>query len=220
VNGPEHHGSPSGPAVQVCGAEHRPTPQPVPCERRGLRGGDCSARQPAPARDVKTRMLTWGRDITFVLLVVAGVTAWKTRALIPKGDPLPQATLYTLEGEPVSTHELTAGDAVVLHVWATWCSVCKREFDALEAVQAGLEPGQRLVTVAANSGSADEVRAFLAEHSIDYPVYLADDAFVESMHVSAYPTTYIIDDTGVVASRHVGMMTRWGMSWRLRLADD
>jgi hypothetical protein len=55
-------------------------------------------------------------------------------------------------------------------------------------------------------------------HEIAYPVYVAGDAFVDALGVSAYPTNYYISAAGTVRATTVGASSGWGMRWRLHRA--
>lgn len=169
-----------------------------------------------PARGARAR--GWIRDILLFAVLVLAINAWKTRDLLPDNTPLPEElVIYTLDGEPVLVSSF-APDAVMIHVWATWCGVCGVEHPALEKVHENTREGERLVTVAVSSGSAEDVRAYMADHDITYPVYLAGDAFVDALRVRAYPTNYFVSPAGRVRATTVGATTRWGMRSRLRAA--
>jgi cytochrome c biogenesis protein CcmG, thiol:disulfide interchange protein DsbE len=46
------------------------------------------------------------------------------------GGPAPPATLTTLDGERIATHDLL-GSVVILTFWATWCIPCRAELPLL-----------------------------------------------------------------------------------------
>src|ERR1700691_2882393 len=46
------------------------------------------------------------------------------------GEEAPPATLTTLDGERITTHELL-GNVVILTFWATWCIPCRDELPLL-----------------------------------------------------------------------------------------
>ncbi|MEZ4921233.1 MAG: TlpA disulfide reductase family protein [Saprospiraceae bacterium] len=52
--------------------------------------------------------------------------------LMGQGKALPSATIKTLEGQNINVQELgESGKITVLSFWATWCSPCKKELDAI-----------------------------------------------------------------------------------------
>ena len=50
------------------------------------------------------------------------------------GEPAPPATLTTLDGERIATHDLL-GNVVILTFWATWCIPCRAELPLLSDYQ-------------------------------------------------------------------------------------
>jgi peroxiredoxin len=153
-------------------------------------------------------------EVIVLVAVYFAVSTWQERRLIRTSGPAPNFTLETLDGQSVSLDSLR-GKQVLLHFWATWCGVCRREFGALNAVHRGLNASQVLLTVVADSDDRERLRAFIAEHGIEYPVLLGSDAVLRAFHVDMFPTNYYVDGTGVIASHTIGMSTRFALASRL-----
>jgi thiol-disulfide isomerase/thioredoxin len=104
-------------------------------------------------------------------------------------------------GAPVSLAELR-GRPLVLNFWATWCPPCDEEMPALEALhrQQGSE-GVQVVTV--NLQEAPEVVAgYLAARGLTLPVLLDSAGTLASeLDVTYLPTTFFVDEEGVIRSR-------------------
>ena len=158
------------------------------------------------------------RRFVLELIALAGfyfaVSAWQERHLVHVREPAPSFTLETLDGREVSLASLK-GKRVLVHFWATWCGVCRREFGSLNAVSRGLRDDEALVSIVADSNDPDRVRAFVAEHDIKYPVLLGTEAVLRAFHVDSFPTNYYLDPNGVVTSRTIGMSTRVALASRL-----
>jgi len=94
--------------------------------------------------------------------------------------------------------------AVLLNVWATWCSPCRAEFPDLLRVSRELESrGLRLILVSADfSDATSEVTQFLTEQGVDFPTLIKagkDDAFVNGLDrrwTGALPATFIYNGRG------------------------
>jgi peroxiredoxin len=169
-------------------------------------------------RKRRTRLRRWAFDIALFLGLYLAITTWRERSLLSSGaTPAPGFSLDNLEGQPVSLRSLK-GKSVLVHFWATWCGVCRQEFGTLDAVQRGLDKNQALIAIVADSGKPDQVRRFVAEHHIHYPVLLGTPAVLRAYHVTVFPTTYFIGPDGKVRGHTIGMSTRWGMSARLGCA--
>jgi len=62
------------------------------------------------------------------------------------------------------------GESIVVHFWATWCHSCREEFPVLNAAAERCEDA-KIRLVAVNVGdSADEIRAFQGDVSIEIPI--------------------------------------------------
>lgn len=142
--------------------------------------------------------------LVLLLAGALGVLALLTRPSLPgepMAQPLPDVTLLDASGAPVNLAELR-GRPLVLNFWATWCPPCDGEMPALEALhrQGGREGVQ---VVAVNLQEAPEVVAgYLAARGLTLPVLL-DSAgeLAAQLDVTYLPTTFFVDETGVMRSR-------------------
>jgi thiol-disulfide isomerase/thioredoxin len=148
--------------------------------------------------------LSFFAGLALLIVGALGVLALLNRPSLP-GEPmaqaLPDVTLLDASGAPVSLGELR-GRPLVLNFWATWCPPCDEEMPALEALhrQQGSE-GVQVVTV--NLQEAPEVVAgYLAARGLTLPVLL-DSAgeLAGELDVTYLPTTFFVDETGIIRSR-------------------
>jgi thiol-disulfide isomerase/thioredoxin len=94
--------------------------------------------------------------------------------------------------------------AVLVNVWATWCSPCMEEFPDLLHVARDLAPkGLRLVLVSVDfPGSEEETRSFLTSQGVDFPTFVRtgkDETFVDGLErqwSGAIPATFVYDGDG------------------------
>lgn len=163
------------------------------------------------------RPLRWALEIGFVVAMYFGVSAWQERKLIDQRAPAPDFRLTRLDGGSVSLADFR-GKRLMIHFWATWCGVCRREHGALNAVQTDLAADEALVSIVADSEDPEAVRRYVSETGIRYPVLLADDEVIRAYRVGAFPTNYFVGPDGTVRGHTVGMSTRWGMETRMGCA--
>ncbi|GMQ77918.1 MAG: hypothetical protein BMS9Abin02_0409 [Anaerolineae bacterium] len=97
-----------------------------------------------------------------------------------------------------------------LNLWATWCAPCRIEMPALqEAKEKHHEQG--LVILALNQDeSADVARQyFYDEMGLTFTPLLAENSTVAAIYsgMNVLPTSYFIDQEGIVSSIHRGPLT-------------
>lgn len=161
------------------------------------------------------RWRLWARRAGFVVLVLAvftGVRLYQQRNLIE--GPAPR-----LEGRLVDgTAYAPAGSEtrpLLVYFWASWCPVCRLEQGSI----ATLAREHRVVTVAMQSGADAEVKNFLREQGLPFPVINdPDGAHAAAWGVRGVPTFFIVDSQGLIRFREVGYTTGLGLRWRLWLA--
>jgi thiol-disulfide isomerase/thioredoxin len=104
---------------------------------------------------------------------------------------------------------------VLVRFWATWCGVCKAEQHNFDAVARGLP----VLSVASQSGSADDVAAYVRRQGIAHPVMLdPDGSLARRFGVRSFPTTFVVDAKGEIRYVEVGYTTELGLRARMWLA--
>ena len=150
--------------------------------------------------------------LVFVILV-AGIRFWQQRDMVSGAAPaLRGVTLagqhYTLTAHP--------GKSVLVHFWATWCSVCRAEQGSIAAIA---HDDPNVITVAMQSGTAEEVSRHMHEQGIDFPVVNDQDGMISrAWGVHAVPASFIIAPDGRIRFIEVGYSTGIGLRLRLWLA--
>ena len=148
-----------------------------------------------------------------VLLLVAGLF-WVGLGLQPGvvpspliGKPAPAFELPLLD-DPARTfrHTDLVGRVTLVHVWATWCVVCRAEHPTLLAfARRGIVP-----VVGYNYRDDRELaREWLAEAGNPYELTLFDPAGDVAIDWGVYgtPETFVVDRDGVIRYKHVGPLT-------------
>jgi cytochrome c-type biogenesis protein len=127
-----------------------------------------------------------------------------TRVAIGAPAPLYRAT--ALGGDSVSL-EQQRGKVVLLNVWATWCHPCRAEIPELQAIHGRyVSRGLELVGVSVdNDGADDDIRAFLQEFKMSYPIWRDPDERVSTQFMLVgVPATFLIDRQGILRWRKTG----------------
>lgn len=120
--------------------------------------------------------------------------------------------------------ESYAGRVVLVHFWATWCDPCVREIPALESFyREGYRDlaRQGLVLLAvSNDVRHKDLRGFLAEHELSFPVFLDPEARLrDQLAMPGVPGTVVVGRDGEVVARLFGEQDWTSEDLRARLED-
>ena len=151
--------------------------------------------------------------VSFALVVGLLLLRLHTGAtLTPPATPgaAPLFTLSDLQGRRVSLASLR-GRPVLVNFFGTWCPPCRAELPELEKL-AKAQPGcLRVVGVAEDSGSAQDVLAFAEKRGLTYPLLLDDGSAGSRYEVTSIPRSVLIDADGKLAGSFAGMVTQAGV---------
>ena len=152
-------------------------------------------------------------EVLLVVALIAGIRAWQQRDIVSGAAPSLQGAL--LDGKPFVLAARPA-QPVLVHFWATWCSVCRAEQGAIEAIA---HDNPNVITVAMQSGSRDEVAKHLGEHGLSFAVVNDPDGRISAAWgVHAVPASFIVDTNGRIRFVEIGYTTGVGLRLRLWLA--
>jgi peroxiredoxin len=153
-------------------------------------------------------------EIALIFLIFIAVKTYMQRHLVKGSAPPLESTL--LSGEPVSLQSYL-GQPVLVHFWATWCPVCKLTQDGVNAIS----DNHTVVTIAMKSGSSLEVKTYLQENDLSFPVIVDENGDIaKQFGVQGVPTSFVINPEGNIAFSEVGYTTGWGLRLRLWMAGE
>jgi len=178
----------------------------------------------------------WSRKwkIAFLLMLFA---LWMSPALRAQRDVRAQLTKAS-ERAKAPPFELVAdsrakvnlsdyrGKVILLNFWATDCGGCVLEIPTLIDIERDL--GQNDFTVVGidmdmpyeGVKTANEawknVRAFMPTHGMKYPVLMGTSATENLYKIDAYPASFIIDQSGHIAAKYVGIIDKENVEANVR----
>jgi peroxiredoxin len=120
----------------------------------------------------------------------------------------PQLALTDVQGNPTSLDDYR-GKVFLVNNWATWCPPCKAEMPELQAYyQAHTKAG--FIVIAIESGEpANTVANFVRQNGLSFPVWLDPrGAALEALHNWDLPSSYVIDQEGIVRMSWTGSINR------------
>jgi thiol-disulfide isomerase/thioredoxin len=168
---------------------------------------------PDPAKRPK-RWRGWLIDALVLVLIVGAVQWWQTRNMLEGPAPaLPLETAPLLFPEHLLPAE--PGQPQLVFFWADWCPVCRLELGTLES----LSRDYRVITVASQSGDAQQLAAFMAGEGISFPVLVDPDGVLfQAWRAPGFPAAFVLDGQQRIRFRLMGYSSSWGIRLRLWLA--
>jgi len=133
------------------------------------------------------------------------------------GKAAPDFALRTLEGAVVRLSDFRGRQHVIVNFWASWCGPCKVEMPDLEAVYR--QHKDQLVVLGVDLQESDaDVRRFLSEEiQVSYPILMDDRGRVaQAYNKFAQPTSFLIDQQGIIRSRKNGAYTSEELQQRVQ----
>ena len=124
----------------------------------------------------------------------------------------------SLSGEKVFIEK---GKITVINVWASWCSPCRAEAPALQALSEKYPVTQFIGILTRDS--KDSALAFSRRFNITYPTIIDDQillGFRNSLPVTSIPTTIILYKDRKVAARISGAITVASLSSLIEKIDN
>lgn len=149
------------------------------------------------------------KNLIFVLigLIVFSACASEPTEVAPiKGAIAPDFSLLNLEGETVSLSDFR-GKSVIVNFWATWCGPCRLEMPELEAAYQEHQPDLVILAVDIME-SPEQVSDFFLELELSFEPLLDTDGSIQTLYqVRGNPSSYFVDEDGVIQAIHVGLLT-------------
>jgi len=104
------------------------------------------------------------------------------------------------------------GKVVVMNVWGSWCSPCRKEAPDLVAAAKQLGPSVQFVGLNTRDSDKAQARKFVQRFGVGFPsVYDPNGkqllGFRGQISASSIPSTLVIDKEGKVAARVIGPVT-------------
>lgn len=147
-----------------------------------------------------------------ILFVVSNVLSYLRKPAL-QDEALPTDTFQTIDGKQFDFDSFQ-GKPLLIHFWATWCPACKMETANIERVSKKYQ----VVTVAVQSGSNSEIKAFMKEKEASFNVINdREGELSRRFTVEVFPTTFIYDSEGKLLFSEVGYTTTAGLLARMAM---
>ncbi|MEZ5403602.1 MAG: TlpA disulfide reductase family protein [Bryobacteraceae bacterium] len=158
---------------------------------------------------MKTR--TTDRLLQYLLtgaLAVLAVVIWDAtrNKVVGVNDTAPEFSVTAASGKTVSRSSF-GGKLLVLNFWASWCGPCVQEMPTLEALhEAGKDRGLVLLGISVDKNEKS-YRRFLERHKPGFlTAHDPEQRINDSYGTYRYPETYVIDASGSVLLKKIGVL--------------
>jgi thiol-disulfide isomerase/thioredoxin len=123
--------------------------------------------------------------------------------------PVPETRFQDANGRQLTLADFK-GRVVLLNIWATWCSPCRKEMPTLDRLQAALGgPSFEVVALSIDREGGGIVRSFYDEIHVQSLALYADPSAdaMRTLSIIGVPTTLLIDASGREVWRRLGPET-------------
>ncbi|MCU7958901.1 MAG: protein disulfide oxidoreductase [gamma proteobacterium symbiont of Bathyaustriella thionipta] len=157
--------------------------------------------------------LKWLLQILLFIGIIWALNLWRTQDTASGMAPVLQGSLLNGDWQSVN---LADGKPLLVHFWASWCPLCRFEASSIDS----LSRSHCVVTVALQSGTAEEVVQYLADEQLDLMVLNDPDGEIaRKWGVRGVPASFVVDGRGRIQSTEIGYTSQLGLWLRLWLAE-
>lgn len=180
-------------------------------------------------RSVRSKWLRRGAELLLFVVLFSALSHWLSRHMLDSGSYAPSLQLPLLQSKPTAaassdlssaTHQTAdlswpaPQSRTLVYFFAPWCSVCRVSMPGLNLL--GSED-LRIVAVALDWESPQEVTDFVSSVGFSGEVLLGDRNTAEQYQVQGYPSYYVMDKNGEILHQDRGLSTPPGLWLRTQL---
>jgi len=141
------------------------------------------------------------------LVSLLAISAFLFSFSIIGNKTIAKVNVKTLKGKTISTSTFkNDGKPMVISFWATWCSPCKKELNAINEVYEDWieETGVKLIAISIDDArNKHKVKPYVDSKAWDFEVYLDENQdFKRAMNVNNVPYTFLVDGNGKIVYEH------------------
>ena len=123
------------------------------------------------------------------------------------GNIAPDFTLKDLKGKDVQLSKFR-GKKVMINFWATWCPPCRHEMPEIEKFFQEKKGDIEILAINIDGGGHKNVAEYIKKMNLTFPVVLdQQDGVNERYKVMTIPTTFFVDENGVIINKYYSVMS-------------
>ncbi len=146
-------------------------------------------------------------SLLFIFLSVLVITFAQSDDASAKRKTIPQVNIKDVYGNVFNTANIeNGGKPVIIDFWATWCTPCKRELDAINDVFDDWvkETGVKLYAISVDDPrSSSLVKPYVDGKGWSYTILLDQNSDLKrAMGVGPIPMTFVLNGKGEIVWSH------------------
>ena len=158
--------------------------------------------------------------ILFLVSAAAGAAPLAAPTLVPIGHPVPDFRMAGLNGPPRSLTSFK-GRPLIINVWASWCSPCRKEAASLEQLAWSEKGAPYTIIGISTDDERSNALAWLKQSNATLSHFI-DSAphwpLEKSLGASSIPLTVLVDASGRVVGRFRGARD-WASAESVKLIE-
>jgi thiol-disulfide isomerase/thioredoxin len=136
-----------------------------------------------------------------------------------KEEKREKLTDYNWNLHPLNTDydfEVAQGEVLFINFWATWCPPCIAEMPAIQNLYN--DYGKKVKFYLVSNENSEVIQKFLNKNDYNFPIHQSLSSPPSQLESRSLPTTYIIDKSGKIVVKKVGVAD-WNSSKTRALLD-
>ncbi len=146
--------------------------------------------------------------VTLVLCSLQGRADAELKYIgVKVGEPAPDFSLETLDGETVQLSSFEGEKIVLIDFWATWCGICKKELSKInENYRKFRGEDFEVLSVVLGGADPDRVLKVKEDKKLEFPILIDSKEQASSLYgiEGPIPVVVVIDFKGIVRFSHFG----------------
>lgn len=143
--------------------------------------------------------------VSSLIFITVFLTATTSAWAVKTGDPVPSFRARTLLGDRMVGPEDIQGKVVFIDFWASWCPPCLKSLPDFEQLRSAYSKDDVAILAINVDEDPELAKQFLRKIDVSYTI-LADQKGIvpEAFGVQTMPSSFLIDQSGVVRYVHRG----------------
>lgn len=159
--------------------------------------------------NINNKAYRWIIEITLIFIFIFLVRLWMQRDII-SGDA-PNIAHVMLDGQYFDLYKHKKRP-ILVHFWATWCTVCKLEQSNIE----NISNDSPVITIAMQSGKDNELIQFMKDEDLSFNTINDESGDLSRLYnIRGVPVSFVVNRDNKIEFTEVGYTTELGLRVRL-----